>query len=73
MQVDRMEFSGLIWSAYGNSGKFMIRGEIGRSILGHMEAHGSSHRVWSWKLQLMEAIEVSASTVRNVGNFHILP
>ena len=52
----------------------MILVEIGRIISGHMEAHGSSHRVWWWKLKLMEAIEASTSTViRNVGNLYTLP
>ena len=35
-----------------------------------MEALGF-HRIWSWELQLMEAMEASTSTVS--GNFHLLP
>ena len=36
-----------------------------------MEAHGSFHGIYSWKLQLMDAMEASTST--DSGNFHVFP
>ena len=36
-----------------------------------MEGHGSFHRMYSWKLQLMEAME--AFTTTNSGKVHVVP
>ena len=36
-----------------------------------MEAHGSFHRIWSWKLPLMEAMKASTYSVS--GNLYLLP
>ena len=36
-----------------------------------MEAYGSFYGIYSWKLQLMEALEASTST--NSGKFHVFP
>ena len=36
-----------------------------------MEAHGSFHGIYSWKLQLMEAMEAPTST--DSGKFHVFP
>ena len=35
-----------------------------------METHGSFHGIYSWKIQLMEAME--ASTSIDFGNFHVI-
>ena len=36
-----------------------------------MESHGSLHGIYSWKLQLMEAMETSTST--DSGKIHVRP
>ena len=50
----------------------MILVGVGGSMGGYTEAHGSVHGMYSWKLQLMEAI-MEASTSTDSGNFHVLP
>ena len=47
--------------------------EVGGTMLGYMEAHESfaRTRLYSWKLQSMEAMEASTST--NSGNVHAFP
>ena len=48
----------------------MILAEVGPNMYGYVEAHGSFDGIYSWKLQLMEAMEASTST--DSGNFHVL-
>ena len=55
----------------GSNCKFAVLVEVGGSMQGYMEAHGSFHGIDSWKLQLMEAMEASTST--DSGNFNVLP
>ena len=49
----------------------MIFVEVGGSMWGYMEAHGSFHGIYSWKLQSMEEMEASTST--DSGKFHVFP
>ena len=44
----------------------MILVEVGGSMQGYMEAHGSFHGIYSWKLQLMEAMETPTSIAVNL-------
>ena len=45
--------------------------EVGASMYEYVEAHGSFHGIYSWKLQLMEAI--FASTSIDSGKLHVFP
>lgn len=45
--------------------------ELAGSLQGYMEALRSFHRLWSWKLHLMEVAEDPTST--NSANVHLLP
>ena len=49
----------------------MILEEVDENTWGYMEAHGSFHGIYSWKLRLMNAREASTST--DSGKVHVFP
>ena len=71
MVVHRTEFGEPLRNSCRCSRKFAVLVELGGNISGCMEAHGSFHGFFSWKLQLMEAMEDSTST--DSRQFHVFP
>ena len=70
-ETHRWEVGGLIWKYCGRSWKFVILVEVGGSVQGYMEGHGSFHGVHSWKLELMNVIKASIYT--DSERFHVFP
>lgn len=50
---------------------FFFLVKVDESMSGYMEAHGSFHRTYPWKLQFVEAMEAADST--DSGNFLVFP
>ena len=49
----------------------MILVEVGVSMHGYVETHGSFRGMYSWKLQLLEAMEAPTST--DSGKIYVIP
>ena len=69
MEIDRTKVGGRLYKSSRSSCKFVILVGVGGIIWGYMEAHGSFHGIYSWELQLMEALE--ASILTDGRNFHV--
>ena len=70
-EVDRTKVDRPSWKSCGSSSKFMILVEGDGNMSRYMKDRGSFKLIYSWKLQLTEAMEASTST--DSENFHLLP
>ena len=74
MNVDRTEVGGPLWKSGAGRCKFVILVEACGNMQGYIKAHGNFNGKFSWKLQLMEAMESSTSIDSGCfDGFHQLP